>query len=62
MNKDVLKLGLLLLQEGVEKNIFYLLDMTKDNRLKTEVYQATFHKWCLDNPVEFQYMDDNFVG
>lgn len=62
MNKGVLELGLRLLQKGVERNTFYLLDMTEENRLEAVVAQATFKKWCEDNPVEFQFLDENFVG
>lgn len=62
MNQEVLKLGLRLLQGGVEKNIFYLLNMTEENRLEAVVAKATFEQWCEDNPVEFKFLDENFVG
>lgn len=61
MNKDVLEEGLSLLRKGVEANIFYLIDMKEETRQVAQQATDNFKAWCDDNPVECQFLEDNFV-
>ncbi len=62
MNKASLEKGIEILREAVEANITLLLDLNAENRERAEHAQTVFESWCEECPVEFQYMDDNFVG
>lgn len=61
MNKDVLEVGLFLLRRGVEANILYLMDMKNETRQIAQQAADDFKAWCEENPVECEFMEDNFV-
>lgn len=59
--KEVLKEGLDLMREAMEKNIANILNPTEENRVAAQTASKAFEDWSEKESEAFDYIDEMFV-